>query len=105
MELQITSEPGPGTVAVRVCLRLTAREIGKVFVSGDELIQLPTSGMVADSGGSPVPRAGIFLSELAEASDGFVRSFADKATAEAYAASVREQLDAMEARVSGSDRR
>ena len=103
VEVQIASEPSHGTVAVRVRLRLTAREIGRVFVGGDVLVQLPTNGVVIDEGAAPIPRTGIFLSELAEEREGFVRRFTDQASADAYAASVSEQLDALQTQLSGSD--
>jgi hypothetical protein len=93
VEVQVATKPADGTVAVRVALRLTSRELGRVFVRGDVLIQLPTEGTVPDDGAAPVPRSGLFLSELAELPNGFTRVFVDQASADAFAASVRGQLD------------
>ena len=93
VEVQVATKPADGTVAVRVALRLTSRELGRVFVRGDVLIQLPTAGTVPDDGAAPVPRSGLFLSELAELPNGFTRVFVDQASADAFAASVRGQLD------------
>jgi hypothetical protein len=93
VEVQVATKHADGTVAVRVALRLTSRELGRVFVRGDVLIQLPTEGIVPDEAAGPVPRSGLFLSELAELPDGFTRVFVDQASADAFAASVRGQLD------------
>ncbi len=39
-----------------------------------------------------MPRASIFLSELAGLRDGYVRAFADAGSAQAYRSSLRSQL-------------
>lgn len=93
MEVQIATEAADGAVAVRVLLRLTPRERSRLFVSGDVLIHLPTEGVALDDAASPVPRTGLFLSELAESRDGFKRVFTGRAAADAFVASVRSQLD------------
>ena len=93
MEIDITSQQVPGGVAVQVRVRLSGRETSRLFVSGDTLIQLPLDDALPDSAGSPIPRAGIFLSELAGAKDGLTRAFSGAAAAEAFAASVRTQLE------------
>jgi hypothetical protein len=94
VEVQLSTEDSDGTVAVRVLLRLTPRERSRLFTSGDALIHLPTEGVVLDDAASPVPRTGLFLSELAEMKGGFRRAFSGAADAAAFAASVRGQLDA-----------
>ena len=93
MEVQVATESADGNVAVRVVLRLTSRELSRVFVSGDVLIHLPTEGIVPDDAASPMPRSGLFLSELAELVEGFTRVFVDRPAADAFAAAVRGQLD------------
>ena len=93
MEIDIANEQLSQGIAVRVRVRLSGRETGKLFVSGDTLIQLPLAGALAEPDGSPIPRSGIFLSELAGARDGLVRVFADAAAAQAYATAVRSQLE------------
>ena len=103
VEAQIASEPSHGTVAVRVRLRLTQRELSRLFVDGDVLIQLPTGGSQPDEAAAPIQRSSIFVSELARERDGYVRRFSDRAAAQAFAASVGEQLDAVERHLSGPD--
>ena len=93
MEVQFATESTDGTIAVRVSLRLSPRERSRLFVSGDMLIHLPTEGVVLDEAAPPMPRTGLFLSELAELPGGFLRVFSDRASADAFAASVRDQLD------------
>lgn len=93
VEVQVATKPADGNIAVRVALRLTSRELGRVFVRGDVLIHLPTEGTVPDEAATPVPRNSLFLSELAELPDGFTRVFTDQAAADAFAAIVRSQLD------------
>lgn len=90
MEIAITREEQEGGVNVLVKVRLSGRETSRLFVTGDTLIHLPHEGAVAD-GAAPIPRASIFLSELA--ADGFARTFRDASAAERFAAAVRTQLD------------
>jgi len=92
VEIDITSRRVPEGVAVQVRVRLSGREAGRLFVSGDVLIQLPLDGALPDDE-SPLPRSSIFLSELSGRRDGLTRSFAHSADAEAFAAVVRAQLD------------
>jgi hypothetical protein len=99
VEVQVATNHANGTIAVCVALRLTSRELGRVFVRGDVLIQLPTEGIVPDGGATPVPRSSLFLSELAELPDGFTRVFVDQASADAFAASVRDQFDSAAAKL------
>ena len=40
VEVQVATKPADGNIAVRVALRLTSRELGRVFVRGDVLIHL-----------------------------------------------------------------
>jgi hypothetical protein len=94
VDLRIASEPADGSVAVRVSLRLTPRELNRIFLTDDPLIQLPCEGLVAEDGPAPMERPSIFLSELAERRDGYARLFADQASADRYAAAVRAQLEA-----------
>ena len=93
VEVQFATESTDGTIAVHVSLRLTPRERSRVFISGDVLIHLPTEGVVLDDAAPPMPRTGLFLSELAELPGGFTRVFSDRASADAFAVSVRGQLD------------
>ena len=93
MEIDITSQQVAGGVAVQVRVRLSGRETSRLFVSGDTLIQLPLDDALPDPAGSPIPRAGIFLSELAGSKDGLTRIFSGAAAAEAFAASLRTQLE------------
>jgi len=93
VEVDITSQQVPGGVAVRILVRLSGREAGRLFISGDAFIQLPLDGALPDADGSPMPRSSIFLSELSGRRDGLTRSFAHSADAEAFAAVVRAQLD------------
>ena len=93
MEIAITSQQVPEGVAVHVAVRLSGRETNRLFLSGDTLIQLPLDGALPEPDASPVPRMSIFLSELAGRPDGLSRSFADTASAEAFTAAVRAQLE------------
>jgi hypothetical protein len=93
VEIDISSLRVPDGVAVQIRIRLSARETSRLFVSGDALLQLPLEGALPDGAGSPVARTSIFLSELAGRRDGLTRTFADAAPAEAFAATVRAQLE------------
>ena len=93
MEIDIASQQVPEGVAVQVVVRLSGREASRLFVSGDSLIQLPLEGALPDPDGSPLPRAGIFLSELAGKREGLTRTFTGAEAAEAFAATVRSQLE------------
>jgi len=99
VEYGVDSEPAHGNVAVRVVVRLTPRELTKLFVAGDLLVHLPADGLLESAPEGPMPRTSMFLSELAERRDGYLRSFRDRAAAEAYTAVLREQLDALAARM------
>lgn len=91
MEIEIASEDVPGGVAVRVRVELSTRELNRLFLAGDVLVQLPLGGALPDEA-APMPRASIFLSELAGLRDGYVRAFADAGSAQAYRSSLRSQL-------------
>ncbi len=91
MDVEILEEETSGGVAVRTLVRLSGREASRLFVAGDTLIQLPLEGALPDAA-APLPRASIFLSELAGLRHGYVRAFLDAASANAYAESVRSQL-------------
>jgi hypothetical protein len=93
VEIDITSQQVPEGMAVQVKVRLSGREAGRLFVSGDTLIQLPLDGALPDTDGTPVPRTSVFLSELAGKRDGLSRTFTDAAAAQAFAAGVRSQLE------------
>jgi len=93
VEIDIANERGSGGVAVRVQVRLSARETNRLFLNGDTLVQLPLDGALPDSDGAPIPRTSIFLSELAGSRDGLVRVFVDGNAAEAFSAAVRTQLE------------
>ncbi len=78
---------------VRVQVTLSGREAGSLFLNGDSLIHLPLEGALPDAESTPIPRVGIYLSELAASREGITRAFADDAAAEQYAATVRRQLE------------
>ena len=93
MEIDIGSEQVSGGVAVHVHVRLSARELNRLFLSGDTLIQLPLEGIRRRTGASaPIPRMSMFLSEIAGSPDGFSRTFADATHADSFARAVREQI-------------
>ena len=98
MEIDIGSEQASGGVVVHVLVRLSSRELNRLFLSGDTLIQLPLEGTAAESdgtdgsGGAPMPRMSMFLSEIAGSPAGFSRTFADATHADSFARVVREQI-------------
>lgn len=93
MEIDITSQQVPEGTAVQIRVRLSGRETSRLFLSGDTLIQLPLDGALPEGDASPVPRSGVFLSELASRRDGFSRIFTDAHAAEAFATAVRSQIE------------
>ena len=93
MEIDIANQQVPGGVAVQVLVRLSGRETSRLFVSGDTLIRLPLDGVLPDPSDAPIPRASIFLSELAGSREGLARVFTDAVFAEAFGAAVRTQLE------------
>ncbi len=93
MEIDIANQQSPEGVVVRVRVRLSGRETSRLFVNGDTLIHLPLDRALPDADGSPLPRAGIFLSEMAGSRDGLTRVFSDAAAAAAFAGAVRAQLE------------
>ncbi|HSL96562.1 MAG TPA: hypothetical protein VLA35_11715 [Thermoleophilia bacterium] len=93
MEISLASEDVAAGVAVRVSVRLSSRELNRLFLSGDTLVQLPLDGAVLEADAAPIPRTSIFLSELAGSAEGFSRVFADAAAAAAFEAAVRRQLE------------
>lgn len=93
MEIALASEDVAAGVAVRVSVRLSSRELNRLFLSGDTLVQLPLDGAVLEADAAPIPRTSIFLSELAGSAEGFSRVFADAAAAAAFEAAVRRQLE------------
>ena len=92
MEIDISSEQVAAGVAVHVRLRLTPRELNRLYLSGDTLIQLPVDGIADESSGAPISRTSIFLSELAGNQSGFTRLFVDATHADAFSASVNKQV-------------
>jgi hypothetical protein len=92
VEIDIGSEQVAAGVSVHVVVKLTPRELNRLYLSGDTLIQLPIDGIADESSGAPIPRTSIFLSELAGAQSGFTRLFTDPPSADAFAASLRSQL-------------
>jgi hypothetical protein len=91
VELDIAKERVPDGVSVKVRVRLSGREAGRLFLSGDTLVELPCEGSVPPGDGAavpPLPRSTIFLSELAGLPGGFTRVFRDDASAEAFTAAV-----------------
>lgn len=93
MEVQIDNKMVENAAEVRISVRLTPRELSQVFLSGDTLIRLPVEQAICEDT-APVLRDTVFLSELAECRHGYRRRFAQAAAATAFAASVREQLNA-----------
>lgn len=93
MEIDISQTANSRGVEVRVIVRLTSREMSRLFMAGDTLIQLPLEGALPDDDKSPIPRMSIFLSELTAAREGLVRTFVDAANAEEYARVVHTQLE------------
>jgi hypothetical protein len=93
VEIDITTQQVAEGVNVRVAVRLSSREMNRLFLSGDTLVQLPIDGLTASADQSPIPRTSIFLSELAGSKDGLSRAFVDPGSAEAFAAAVRDQLE------------
>ena len=93
MEIDITSRQVPGGVAVQVRARLSGRESSRLFMDGDTLIELPLDGALPDPDGSPLPRAAIFLSELAGKRDGLTRTFIGETDAQAFALAMHSQLE------------
>jgi len=93
VEIDIANERVIGGLAVRVQVRLSARETNRLFLSGDTLIQLPLDGALPEPDGAPIPRSSIFLSELAGSHEGLARVFADGAAAEAFTTAVRTQIE------------
>jgi hypothetical protein len=102
VEIDIGSEQVSGGIAVHVHVRLSARELSRLFLSGDTLIQLPLEGIADEPGAdepgadeprsAPFPRMSMFLSEIAGSPDGFSRTFADATHADSFARAVREQI-------------
>jgi hypothetical protein len=92
VEIDIGSEQVAEGVSVRVVVRLTPRELNRLYLSGDTLIQLPIDGIADESSGAPIPRTSIFLSELAGTQSGFTRVFADPTSADVFASALRSQL-------------
>ena len=92
MEIDIGTEQVEQGIAVHVRVRLSSRELNRLFLSGDTLIQLPLDGMADEPESAPIPRMSIFLSEIAGSPDGFSRTFADAAAADNFARTVREQI-------------
>ncbi len=92
MEIDVGSEQVAEGVAVHVRVRLSPRELNRLFLSGDTLIQLPLEGIIDEPGNAPIPRMSMFLSEIAGSSDGFSRTFADASSADSFARTVREQV-------------
>jgi hypothetical protein len=91
VEIDIGSENVAAGVAAHVRVRLSPRELNRLFLSGDTLILLPVDGIAGDSA-APIERTSIFLSEIAGSPDGFTRVFTDAARAEAFATAVRDQI-------------
>jgi hypothetical protein len=92
VEIDIGSEQTSGGVVVHVLIRLSSRELNRLFLSGDTLIQLPLEGIADGPGGAPIPRMSMFLSEIAGSPAGFSRTFADATHADSFARAVREQI-------------
>ncbi len=96
MDVDISKAVVEQGIRVTVQVRLSGREANRLFLDGDTLIQLPLDGALPDEG-TPIPRMSIFLSEIAGSRGGLTRVFVDDSAAQAYAASLRTQLeDALE---------
>jgi hypothetical protein len=92
VEIDIGSEQTTAGVVVHVLVRLSSRELNRLFLSGDTLIQLPLEGLADEPGSAPIPRMSMFLSEIAGSPAGFSRTFADATHAHSFARAVREQI-------------
>ena len=92
MEIDIGHEQVTAGIVVHVRVRLSPRELNRLYLAGDTLIQLPLDGIVDESGAAPIPRTSMFLSEIAGSPDGFSRTFADAIHADGFARVVREQI-------------
>jgi hypothetical protein len=92
VEIDIGSENVAAGVAAHVRVRLSPRELNRLFLSGDTLILLPVDGIADDAAAAPIERTSIFLSEIAGSPEGFTRIFSDAAHAEAFATAVRDQI-------------
>ena len=92
MEIDIGHEQVTAGIAVHVRVRLSPRELNRLFLAGDTLIQLPLDGIADEVGAAPIPRTSMFLSEIAGSPDGFSRTFADAAYAASFAQVVRDQI-------------
>jgi hypothetical protein len=93
VEIALTTQHVAAGFAVRASVRLSGREMNRLFLAGDTLIQLPLDGALPDPEGAPIPRTSIFLSELAGSADGLTRVFTDAVSAAAFEAEVRRQLE------------
>jgi len=93
VEIDVASEQVTAGVAVHVHVRLAPRELNRLYLAGDTLIQLPVDGITVHTDGAPIHRTGIFLSELAGTSDGFTRVFVDADHADRYMTAVRDQIE------------
>jgi len=91
VDVEIVSEETAEGVGVSVRVRLSRRETNRLFLDGDVLVQLPLEGALPEER-APIPRASMFLSELAGLRDGFSRVFTGADAAEAFATSLRSQL-------------
>ncbi len=92
MEIDIGSEQVSAGVAVHVHVRLSGRELNRLFLAGDTLISLPLEGLADEPESAPIPRSSMFLSEIAGSPAGFSRTFADATCADSFASAVREQI-------------
>jgi hypothetical protein len=92
VEIDIGTGQVTAGYAVHVHVRLSSRELNRLYLAGDTLLQLPLDGLADESGAAPIPRTSIFLSELAGSAAGFTRTFVDVAHAESFARAVRDQL-------------
>lgn len=77
---------------MRVQVRMSSRELNRLYLSGDTLILLPVDGMTEQPKGAPIPRSSMFLSEIAGSQEGFTRAFVDASSAERFADDVRIQI-------------
>ena len=92
MEIDIGHEQVTAGVTVHVRVRLSPRELNRLYLAGDTLIQLPLDGLADEPGAAPIPRTSMFLSEIAGSPEGFSRTFIDATHADGFARVVREQI-------------
>jgi len=58
VDITLASEDVAAGVAVHVSVRLSSRELNRLFLSGDTLVQLPLDGAVLEADTAPIAERG-----------------------------------------------